>query len=113
MKAIPSASVVAATIIAASSIIYSGYTAARVRDLDRRLQGAETLLQSQARSLAGVASPEQLRGLEARVQRFELLASQAPRFTGSETFVLEQRVAMVEQQIKPHLEVLPPYVPNK
>jgi hypothetical protein len=64
MKALRSPSLVAAVIMAAGGICYSGYTAAHVRDLERRLQRAE------------------------------------------------KRVANVERQMKPHVEMLPPYVPN-
>ncbi len=113
MKASLSPSLIAATIIAATSIGYSSYTAARVRDLDSRLHRAETLLQAHAQSLAGAATAEQVRGLQARVQRSELLALQAPPFVGSDSSVLEQRVRNVEQQIKPRLELLPPYVPDR
>jgi cob(I)alamin adenosyltransferase len=112
MKALRSGSFVAATIMAAGSIAYSGYTAAHVKDLDRRLQRAETLLQSHGQSLAGTVSAEQIRALEARVRRSELMAPQPPQFVLSETSAMEQRVATVEQQIKPHLEVLPSYVPS-
>jgi hypothetical protein len=68
MKASFYPSLLAAAIIAASSIGYSAYTAAQVRDLGRRLHHTETL---------------------------------------------EERIANVEQQIRPHLKVLPPYVPDR
>ena len=113
MKASLFPSLIVATIIAASSMGYSAYTAARVRDLDGRLHRAETLLQAHAQSLASAATAEQVRGLQARVQRSEILTLQAPQFVGSDSSVLEQRVRNMEQQIKPHLEVLPPYVPDR
>jgi hypothetical protein len=113
MKISPSLSLIAATIIAASSIGYSAYTAAQVRDLDHRLHRAETLLQAHAQSLADAAIAKQFRDSQARVQKSELLALQAPQFVGCDSSVLEQRVRNVEQQTKPHLEVLPPYVPDR
>ena len=87
--------------------------AAHMRDLERRLQCAEAFLQSHRQSLGRTASAERIRDLEGRLQRAELSASQAQFVTESGTSGLEQRVQIVEQRIKPHLEVLPPYVPSK
>jgi len=105
-----SPSLVAATIIAAGSIGYSAYTSVQVRDLERRLNRAETTLQCHARSLEGIASAN-IHSLEARHQEAELLAPR-PQSIHNATSVLEQRITKVEQQIKPHLEVLPRYVPD-
>jgi hypothetical protein len=85
-----------------------------MRELERRLQHAEALLQSLNQTLASPASANRIRGLEDRVQRAELAVSQGqPVVAGSSTPGLEQRVQNVEHQIKPHLEVLPLYVPDK
>ncbi len=62
-----------ALVIAAVSLAYSLQTAARVRDLERRLQRTEAALQSQ------ITAAERIRDLEARVQQDELSATQ-PRF---------------------------------
>ncbi len=103
-----------AVIVAAASIGYSVRTTAHVRELERRLQHAEALLQSINQTLASPASANRIRSLEDRVQRAELAVSQGqPVVAGSGTPGLEQRVQNVERQIKPHLEVLPPYVPDK
>jgi hypothetical protein len=103
-----------AVIVAAASIGYSVRMTAHVRELERRLQHAEALLQSFSQSLASTASAARIRGLEDRVQRAALAVSQGqPVIAGSGTPGLEQRVQNVEHQIKPHLEVLPPYVPDK
>ena len=85
--------------------------AASVRDLERRLEQAEALLQSHSQSFASTASAERIRSLEERVQRAELAASQVQFATSSGMPGLDERIQKVEQQIKPHLEVLPPYIP--
>jgi len=102
-----------ALIIAATSIGYSVSMTTHVRDLERRLQHAEALLQSDSQLLASTASIDRIRSLEERVQRAELAASQGQLAITSGTPGLEQRIQNVEQQIKPHLEVLPHYVPTK
>ena len=102
-------------IVAAVSFGYSLHTATRVRKLERRLQNAEAALQSQGK-LADAGTATHIRNLEERVRRAES-ASAPAQFVGGggpvDTFGLEQRVQKVEHQIKPHLEVLPPYVPDK
>jgi hypothetical protein len=114
MKILRSVSLVGlALIIAATSIGYALRTTAHVRELERRLQHAEALLQSHTQSLASAASVERIRSLEEKVQRAELAASQGQLATGNGTPGLEQRIQKVEQEIKPHLEVLPNYVPDK
>ncbi len=100
-------------IIAATSIGYSAHMKARVRDLERRLQHAEAMLQSHSQSLADTASAERIRGLEERIARAESAASQELLAARSGTPGLEQKIQIVPQQIKPHLEVLPPYVPDR
>ena len=102
-----------ALIVAATSIGYAVRTTAHMRELERRLARAEALLQSHTQSLASTASGERVRSLEVRIQRAELAGSQVQLGAGSGTPGLEQRIQKVEQQIKPHLEVLPPYVPDK
>jgi hypothetical protein len=62
-------------VLAAGSLAYSLQTAARVRDLEQRLQRAETALQSQNQ----LSSTERIRALEARLLHDESLSSQ-PRF---------------------------------
>ncbi len=64
-------------------------------------------------ALAASFSAERIRSLEERVQKAELAASPGQLAAGSGTPTLEQRIQNVERQIKPHLEVLPPYVPDK
>ena len=100
-------------IVAATSIGYTLGTTAHVRELERRLQSAEALLQFHTQSLANAASVERIRSLEERVQRADLAASPGQLAAGSGTPGLEQRIQNVERQIKPHLEVIPPYVPDK
>ena len=103
-------------IVTVVSLGYSLHTATHARELERRLQKAETALQSQGQSATDTTTAARIRSLEERVQRAELASSQAKFTSGSgtaDTFALEQRVQKVEQQIKPHLEVLPPYVPDK
>jgi hypothetical protein len=114
MKTLRSISlVVLALIVAATSIGYAVRATAHMRELERRLQRAEELLQSHTQSLASAASAERVRSLEGRVQRAELAGSHVQLAAGSGTQNLEQRIQNVEQQIKPHLEVIPPYVPDK
>lgn len=86
---------------------------ARVRELDRRLQRAETLLQSHGQALTGSTIESRMGSLEQRVQRAELAASQVPFVTSSANPGLEQRVHTIEQKIKPHLELLPAYDPAR
>jgi len=102
-----------ALLLAAISIGYSVRATAHVGELERRLQHAEVVLESHSNLLASTASAERIRGLEERVQRAELAASHGQPVAGSGTPRLEQRVQHVERQIKPHLEVLPPYVPDR
>jgi Tfp pilus assembly protein PilO len=92
---------------------YSVHTASRVRELELRLQRAEAALQSQSQSLADTTAAPRIRNLEERVQRVEAAAAQVQLVTSSGTVGLEQRIQKVEQEIKPHLETLPPYVPSK
>ena len=103
-------------IVGAASFGYSLHTATRVRELERRLQNAEAALKSQDQPVTDAATVARIRNLEERVRRTESAAAPA-QFVGGGgpvgTFGLEQRVQKVEQQIKPHLEVLPPYVPDK
>src|SRR6478752_3649491 len=102
-----------AIILAATSIGHSVYTTAHVRALEVRLHHAEALLQSCSQSLARSDTADRIRRLEERMQTAQSAASQGQLVTGSGTLGLEQRIQSVEQQIKPHLEVLPPYVPNR
>ena len=114
MKILRSVSLVGlALIVAATCIGYAVRTTAHMRELERRLERAEALLQSHTQSLASAASAERIRSLEGRVQRAELAGSQGQPVKGSGTPSLEQRVGNVERQIKPHMEVLPPYVPDR
>ena len=100
-------------IVIAVSVAYSAHTTASVRALERRLKNAEALLQSHGQSLADTAITARIRNLEERVQRAELAASQAEQVSSGGAKGLEQRIHYVEQKIKPHLETLPPYDPNK
>ena len=102
-------------IVAAAEFAYSLHTATRIRELERRLQNAEASLQSPGKPAADPATAARIRSLEERLQRAESASAQAQFVSGSQadTFGLEQRVQKVEQQIKPHLEVLPPYVPDR
>lgn len=102
-----------ALIIAATSMGYSAHMAAHVRNVERRLQHAEALLQSHSHLLANTTSAERVRRLEARVQRAELVGSQGQLAAASAGPGLEKRIQNVEQQITPHLEELPPYVPTR
>lgn len=84
-------------IVAAVSFGYSLHTATRLQELEQRL----------------AATAVRIHNLEERVQVAEA-ASVRAHFAGGggsvNTFGLEQRVQKIEQQITPHLEVLPPYV---
>ena len=100
-------------ILVATSIGYSRYTAAHVRALELRLHHAEALLQSYGQSMARNDTSDRIRRQEERMRSPHLAQSRTQPVTDSGTLVLEQRIQKVEQQIKPHLEVLPPYVPNR
>ena len=89
------------------------YSTAHVRALELRLHHAETLLQSYSQSLAHNDTADRIRRLEERLQTAQLAESHGQLVTGSGKLGLEQRIQNVEQQVKPHLEVLPPYVPNR
>src|SRR5712672_1679051 len=90
MKALPSLSLVGlAVIIAATSVGYSAHMRSRMRDLERRLQHAEALLQSHSQSLASSASAERIRGLKQRVARAELAEAQEVLAARSGTAGLE------------------------
>ena|ERR1041385_2238240 len=102
-----------ALLVAATSMGHSIYTMAHVRALEARLYHAETFLESHSQSLASNDTSDRIRRLEERMQAAQLPVSQRQLVTGSGTLGLEQRIQTVEQQIKPHLEVLPPYVPNR
>jgi hypothetical protein len=100
-------------ISAAVAFGYSVHTASRVRELEQRLQHAEAALQSHSQSLADTTAAARIRSLEERVQRAEAAAAQFQFATGGGTVGLVQRIQNVEQKIKPHLETLPPYVPDR
>lgn len=102
--------------VAVVGFAYSLHTAMRVRALERRLQQAEAALQSQGQPAMDAATVARIRSLEERLQRAERTPAQAPSVSRSgpaDTVGLEQRVQKIEQQIKPHLEVLPPYGPDR
>ena len=99
--------------ISAAAFGYSAHTASRVRELEQRLQRAEAALQSHGQLLADTTTPARIRSLEERVQRTEAAAAQVQPVASGGTVALEQRIQNVEQKIKPHLETLPPYVPDK
>ena len=88
------------------------YTTAHVRALELRLHHAETLLQSYSQ-LVRNDTADRIRRLEERMQTAQLAQSQGQLVTGSGPLGLDQRIQNVEQQIKPHLELLPPYVPSR
>jgi len=103
----------ALVLISAVAVGYSVQTASRVRELEQRLQRAEAALQSHSQSLADPTAAARIRSLEERVQRAEAAAAPVQLVTSSGRIGLEQRIQNVEQKIKPHLETLPPYVPDR
>lgn len=100
-------------VLAVASFGYSAHTSARVRELELRLQSAETALRSHSQSLAETTALERLRNLETRLQQTETTVTQIQPVIANDTTGLEQRIHHIEQQIKPHLETLPPYNPNR
>jgi hypothetical protein len=102
-----------ALVVAAVSMGYSIYTTAQVRSLEVRLYHAEALLQPHSQSVARDDMADRIRRLEERMQTAQIATSQGQLVTGSDSLGLEQRIQNVEQYIKPRLEVLPPYVPNR
>jgi hypothetical protein len=102
-----------AFICAAIASGYSVRTSLRVRELEQRLQRAEVALQSQNQSVVDTTAAARIRRLEERVQRVEAAGAQIQLVANGSTPSLEQRIQNVEQRMEPHLETLPPYVPNR
>ena len=103
--------VVLILLIAAVSLGYSLHTAARVRDLEGRLQRAEEALHSQRQALAATAAAVK------RVEspQFQFIGGPMPtrpQFDGGSA-IARSHPAPPNINIKPRLEPLPPYNPDK
>ena len=106
-------------ILAAASLVSAAvasgclaYMVTRVHRLEQRLQVAEAAIQSRNQPSTDPAVAARIHDLDKRLRQVEA-KRQVQLATSSDVAGLERRIQRVEQNIRPHLEPLRPYLPAK